>query len=130
LLPVPRFSKAAKEIYYDVLDSFDQTYPGHLTKEEFENLSQIVGEPSVLAQRVINLAELALTSRSVFVIMSFSDDPSLEDAYESFKDVCSAFKPPYDCRRVDEESDVPRILPEILTRISRCAFTIVDLSEE
>jgi len=36
----------------------------------------------------------------------------------------------YICERVDGASNVPRILPEILERISGCAFAIVDLSEE
>jgi nucleoside 2-deoxyribosyltransferase len=60
--------------------------------------------------------------------MSFSDDPILQDLYESFKEVCT--KEGYDCRRVDDAGNVPRILPEILARISDCAFTIVDLSDE
>jgi hypothetical protein len=47
---------------------------------------------------------------------------------QTYKDVCKEFK--YVCERVDEAANVPRILPEILRRISGCAFTIVDLSEE
>lgn len=128
LLPLPRFGDAAEVIYAEELDAFEEKYAGRLTKSEFEDLAQLTSEPAHFARTVVSLAERIQASRSVFVIMSFSEDPALEDVYESFKEVCS--QEDYDCRRVDDESNVPRILPEILARISDCAFAIVDLSDE
>jgi len=128
LLPVPRFEGAAAKIYAEELDSFEQRYKGRLTKSEFENLAQVVSEPAEFARTIVSLAERLQSSNLVMVVMSFSDDPELEDAYESYKEVCKEFK--YDCRRIDDESNVPRILPEILAQIAQCAFTIVDLSDE
>lgn len=130
LLPVPRFGGAAEKIYAEELDLFEQTYKGRLTKGEFENLSQVISDPGEFARTVVSLAERLQSANLVLVIMSFSDDPELEDAYESYKEVCTEFKPIYDCRRIDDESYVPRILPEILAQIAGCAFTIVDLSDE
>jgi hypothetical protein len=75
---------------------------------------------------VVSLAERVQASKSVLVVMSFSDDPSLSDAYESFKEICVEFG--YEAARIDEENDVPRIMPELLQRLGRCAFCIVDLS--
>jgi hypothetical protein len=60
--------------------------------------------------------------------MSFSADPALSDAYESFKEICSEFG--YECSRIDEGSDVPRIMPELLQRLAQCAFCVVDITEE
>jgi hypothetical protein len=128
LLPVPRFAGAAEKIYAEELDLFEQTYKGRLTKGEFENLSQLTSDPAEFAQTVVSLAERLQSSNLVMVVMSFSDDPELEDAYESYKEVCKGFK--YDCRRIDDESNVPRILPEILAQIAGCALVIVDLSDE
>ncbi len=75
---------------------------------------------------------MAQASRDVFVIMSFSEDPDLgpelEDVLESYKAVCSEFD--YKCGRVDDASNVPRILPEMIQRIEECAFAIVDLTKE
>ena len=50
----------------------------------------------------------------------------MEDAYETFKRVCE--KLGYVCERVTEKNTATRILPEILERIRRAAFTIVDLT--
>ena len=75
---------------------------------------------------------MAQASRDVFVIMSFSEDPdlgpALQDVLETYKAVCSEFD--YICARVDDASNVPRILPEMIERIEGSAFAIVDLSEE
>lgn len=128
LLPVTRFGGAAGEIYHEELKTFKEKYATRIDKNEFEDLAQVASDPADFAQTVISLAERIRTSRSVFVIMSFSEDPLLDYVYNSFKEVCEKLK--YECRRVDEDSNVPRILPEILTRISGCAFTIVDLSDE
>ena len=128
LLPIPRFGGAAEEIYADELALFDERYSSRLSRDQFEDLAQLTSNLALFAKTVISLAELMQASRSVLVIMSFSDDPLLGDANESFKDVCKEFG--YDCVRIDEENDVPRVMPELLQRLSSCAFCIVDLSDE
>ena len=127
LLPISRYGGAAEENYFKELDSFEQRYAGRLERSEFENLSQTMSEPADFARTVVSLA-LRIQPKSVMVIMSFSDDPALAKAYESYKAVCTELE--YRCSRIDDESNVPRILPEILSRIAACAFTIVDLSDE
>jgi hypothetical protein len=128
LLPIPRFGGAAEKIYAEELESFDENYSSCLSRDQFEDLAQLTSNPTAFAKTVISLAERVQSSKSVLVIMSFSDDPLLVDANESFKDACKEFG--YDCVRIDEENDVPRVMPELLQRLSSCAFCIVDLSDE
>ncbi len=124
ILPIPRFGGAAKDIYHEELDSFRAS---HLEQSDFESLSEMTPDLEKLAGRIISLAEKACISSNVFVMMSFSEEPALADALESFQTVCDRFG--YRCRRIDEENDVERILPEMLSRIRNCAFVIADLSE-
>jgi predicted Rossmann-fold nucleotide-binding protein len=128
ILPVPRFGDAAEVVFAEELSAFEQKYAGRITKSEFSDLAQVTSEPADLARTVISLAERVQASQSVFMIMSFTNDPALEDLYESCKEVC--VEEGYDYRRVDDESSVPRILQAILARISECAFAIVDLTDE
>lgn len=128
LLPIPRFGGAAETIYAEELESFDERYSSRLTRDQFEDLAQLTSDPKTFAKLVVSLAERVQASRSVLTVMSFSDDPALLDAYESFKDVCGEFE--YQCARIDEESEMPRIMPELILQLSRCAFCIVDLSYE
>ena len=126
LLPITRFGGTAEQVYSEELDDFEVRYGGRLSRSDYENLSQLRSELSSFATTVVSLAEMARTSRAVFVIMSFSDDPQLEDFIVTCKEVCKNFS--YVCERVDDASSAPRILPEILKRINGCAFAIVDLS--
>jgi nucleoside 2-deoxyribosyltransferase len=64
----------------------------------------------------------------VFVIMGYSSDPKLQDAYESFKDVCEEFD--YHGERVDDTSAEGRIVAEIFEGIRKAAFVIADLTEQ
>lgn len=127
ILPIRRFGGAAEKIYEEELSAVPNRFSPALTRAEFESLSQITPDLAKFAAKVVSLAEKAKTSSKVFVVMSFSGDLALEDAYESYKTVCAKYG--YDCERIDEESDVERILPELLRRIAGCAFVIVDLSE-
>jgi hypothetical protein len=126
LLPVTRFGGTAAQVYSKELSDFDSRYGGRISKSDYENLSELESPLDTFARSVVDLAQKSRASRSVFVIMSFKEDLELEDTLQSYKDVCAEFK--YVCERVDEASNVERILPEILRRISECAFTIVDLS--
>ena len=86
LLPLGRFSGAAGEIYYDELDRFSKIYAAKIDRNEYENLSDVTSDLESLSKNVIELAERVKISSEVFVIMSFSDDPDLEDAYETGAD--------------------------------------------
>ena len=74
------------------------------------------------------MAERLITPTDVFVVMSFSEEPHLMDAYDTFQRVCKensfvAFK-------VDHHIDPKqRIVPAIFSSIRRSAFIIADLSE-
>jgi hypothetical protein len=127
ILPIPRFGGAAKDIYHEELDSFRTRSSSDLEQSEFESLSEMTPDLEKLAGRIVGLAEKACISSNVFTIMSFAEEPSLADAFESFQSVCDRYG--YRCRKIDEESDVERILPEILSRIRSCAFVIADLTE-
>ena len=59
--------------------------------------------------------------------MSYADHPYLKDAYGTFRRICQ--KLGYSCERVTEKNTTTRILPEILERIRRAAFIIVDLTD-
>ena len=128
VLPIPRFGGAAEKIYAEELASFDERYSGRLSRDQFEDLAQLTSDPKQFAKTVVSLAERVQASKSVLVVMSFSDDPSLSDAYEFFKEICVEFG--YEAARIDQENDVPRIMPELLQRLGRCAFCVVDLSHE
>ncbi len=127
LLPVSRYGGAAEANYFEELHSFEQRYAGRLPKTEFENLSQTTSEAAAFARTVVSLA-VKIQPKSAMVIMSFANVPDLEDVYHTYRQVCSELG--YSCSRIDEERSVPRILPEILSRIAACAFTIVDLTDE
>jgi hypothetical protein len=130
LLPITRFGGTAAQVYREEYDHFDR-YQGRISRADYEDLTQVQSPLDAFAKRVVSLAQMAQASRAVFVIMSFSQDPplgpALQDVIETYKEVCSEFD--YICERVDDASNVPRILPEILDKISGCAFAIVDLSE-
>ena len=128
VLPIPRFGGAAGKIYAEELASFEERYSGRLSRDQFEDLAQLTSDPKQFAKTVVALAERVQASKSVLVVMSFSNDPALSDAYESFKEICVEFG--YEAARIDDDSDVPRIMPELLQRLGRCAFCVVDLSYE
>jgi hypothetical protein len=125
LLPVTRFGGTAEQVFSEEYDHFDR-YRGRISRADYQDLTQLRSPLDAFVKRILSLAEMAQASRAVFVIMSFADDPALEDALGTYKAVCSEFD--YRCERVDDASNVPRILPEMLERISGCAFAIVDLS--
>jgi len=81
-----------------------------------------------LAKAVIDLAERMVTSREVFVIMSFKDSAEYKDLRNAIQKACQRFG--YNARRVDESSDRKRIIPEIIRGIRQSAFIIADISEE
>lgn len=129
LLPILKFEGASKLIYREEKNNFNKSKK-NISLDEFEDLSQTTLNDLDLSKSVINLAERVNLTEDVFVIMSFADDPSLEDAYESFKDACSKFSPKYNCKRMDDITDIKRITPVMFSSIKNSAFVIVDLTFE
>jgi len=127
LLPFTGFGGAAARIYEQELNDFDRKYRSLLDRLEYEQLNSVKADPREHAQTIVALAEKVAESRSVIVIMSYADRPDLIDAYDSFLQVTEELG--YDCDRVTEENVQGRIVPEILSRIERAAFAIVDLTD-
>ena len=134
ILPVATFGLAAADVYSTELDSFKTRYGSRVRKDEYELLNTVLPDPTAdklktYAQRVVSLAERIITPRQVFVVMSFSRDPGLEDAYDTFREACKTFK--FEAFKIDEHIDhnQNRILPAIIEAIAQAAFVIADLSE-
>jgi hypothetical protein len=127
LLPVTSFGGSAAEIFEEELKDFDIRYSDRLDKDEYEILNQISSDQAKIAKDTISLAARTIISRHAFVVMSFSEEPKLLDAYESFETICKEFN--YECKRVDNASMTDRIVPEIFINIKKAAFVIADLSE-
>jgi len=130
LLPFTAFGGAADKIYEQELSEFELKYAGLVERLEYEQLNSFKDDDwDAHATDLLALAEKVAESRSVLVIMSYADRPELEDTYETFKAVVQGKPFDYRCERVTQESAGDRILPDILERIKRAAFTIVDLTD-
>jgi hypothetical protein len=98
-----------------------------IPKADYQALASVSSDWSAQAQRIVGLAEKLSASRQVTAIMSYSQRPELEDAYDSFRSVCA--ESGYDCQRIHELNTLGRIVPQILERIEHSAFVIADLTE-
>lgn len=127
LLPFTAFGGAAAKIYDHELDDFDEKYAGLVTRLEYAELNSVTDDWNECAASLVALAEKIAESRSVLVVMSYSKRADLEDAFDSFQQICQELG--FQCERVSEESAGERILPDILARLERAAFAIVDLTE-
>jgi hypothetical protein len=127
LLPVTVFGGVAADLYNEELKDFDRNYAERIDQNDYELLNQVCTDWNKIAKDIVSLAELLLSPKDVFVVMSFSGDSKLEDAYDSFSEICKEFK--YECSRVNDTNLVGRIIPEIESRIKKSAFVIVDLTE-
>ncbi len=127
LLPFTAFGGAAEKIYKQEINQFDEKYAGRVERLEYEQLNSVKNDWDERATDLIALAEKIAESRSVLVIMSYGGAPEVEDAFDSFVDVCDDLG--YRCERVTQENAGDRILPDILARIGHAAFVIVDLTE-
>jgi hypothetical protein len=127
LLPFTAFGGAAEKIYAQELNDFEHKYAGLLEPLQYEQLNSVKSDWAEHATDLLALAEKVAESRSVVVVMSYAARPELVDTYETFKVTTEAMK--YRCERVTQENAGERILPDILERIRRAAFTIVDLTD-
>ena len=128
LLPVATFGGAAERIFEKERQDFARKYARSISPLEYDILSEQTNDWEGLARRVVELASRLTTSRSVFVVMSFSDHPELEDAYDSIKEVCAEMG--LEASRVDESNKEERIIPKIEQGIRECAFVVADVTEE
>jgi hypothetical protein len=124
---VASFGGAASRIYELELGQFDTKYADRIARTEYELLNQIPANVDRLARDSVTVAASAVTARQVFVAMSFADDPRFEDAYESMQTVCGEFR--LEASRITNADAVDRIVPEIMLRIRRAAFVIVDVTD-
>ncbi len=127
LLPFTAFGGAAEKIYAQELNEFEEKYAGRVERLEYEQLNSVKSDWDERATDLVALAEKIAESRSALVIMSYGGAADIEDAFDSFVDVCEELG--YRCERVTQENAGERILPDILARIGRAAFAIVDLTE-
>lgn len=129
LLPLASLGGAAARIYEEELSDFERKYAGLLDRMEFEQLNSVKPDYADHAIDILALAQKVAGSRSVLVIMSYAPRADLRDAYATFCRVVEAEGMGYKCGRVTEKNARDRILPEILERIERSAFIIVDLTD-
>ncbi len=129
LLPFASFGGAAKEVYKVESERFNAVYSENIHRIDFDEvLRSLSTNWSDLAYQAISLAEKVVTPRSVFVVMSFSDNPQYRDLYASIQRVCCEFD--YDAKRVDESNLSKRIVPEITRQVRQSAFVIADVTEQ
>jgi hypothetical protein len=132
LLPVATFGGAAVEIYKDELAIFDRRYAATIPLDEYQLLNRILPHESDAAVEahaieVLKLAERAILSSEVFVVMPFEDRGHLRDAYNTFRRVCKEKN--FTAMKVDHHLDGhERIAPAIFSKIKQSAFVIAELS--
>jgi hypothetical protein len=126
LLPITAFGGAGTTTYNEEIKDFTKKYSDRVDRLQYETLNQIADLQKV-ARDAVALAGKIQASTRVFVIMGFSGDPKLHDAYDTFKDTCREHG--YECARVDETTSTERIVPQIFDGIARSAFVIADLTE-
>jgi hypothetical protein len=127
LLPFAGFGGAAARLYDQEFSDFARKYGNRVDEMDYQALASVSSDWAAQAQRIVALAEKLSASRQVTAIMSYSQRPELEDAYDSFCSVCA--ESGYDCQRIEELNTIGRIVPEILERIEHSAFVIADLTE-
>ena len=129
LLPIALFGGAANDICLHEARRVDTLYQGNVTQSEYEAvLKSLSRDWERRAVDTVDLAERLATSRDVFVIMSFKQLPEYKDVRRSIENACG--KHGFIARRVDDENDLRRIVPEIIHGIRCCAFVIADVTEE
>jgi predicted Rossmann-fold nucleotide-binding protein len=134
IVPVATFGDAAAKIFPDELNNFARRYASRISRDDYEILNRIMPPSTTqswidsFAKDVVSLTEKLISSRDVFIIMSFAEKAHLVDAYDTFSSVCKAND--YYGFRVDDHIDnKQRIVPTVLDSIRRAAFIIADVSE-
>ncbi len=129
LLPFASFGGAAKEVHKVESGRFASTYAGKISRLEYDQvLRSLSNDWKDLAFKTVSLAEKMVTTRDVFVVMSFKESPQYKDLYTSIQRVCKGFD--YEAKRVDESNLLKRIIPEITRQVRQSAFVIADVTEQ
>lgn len=135
VLPVASFGLAARELFPDVKAETMARPDVQVTTEEFDTLNSAISDlddaqAESLASEIVDLAERLVLPRDVFVVMSYREDEKLEEAYKAFEEACGNHK--FVAQRLDkmESGETFEITEAIKERLSSCAFTIVDLTDE
>ncbi len=134
IVPVAAFGLAAEQIFVDEQRNFEQRYGSRLSSGDYEILNRVlpdeITQESIdsFAKDVVSLAEQLIASTEAFIIMSFSEKGHLQDAYDTFCEVCKENH--FHGFKVDDHIDIKqRIVPTVLDSIRRSAFIIADVSE-
>ncbi len=134
IVPIATFGHAAAEIFIDELQNFEHRYADRISLSDYEILNRVLPHATSqtwiesFAKDVVSLTEKLISSKQVFIIMSFSGKAHLVDAYDTFCDVCKAND--FEGFKVDDHIDNrQRIVPTVLESIRRAVFIIADVSE-
>jgi hypothetical protein len=123
IVGIPRFGGSGETIYEQELRR--RQAKSSLAREEYELLNELVARMPQYAKDVVDLAELLVTPRNVFPIMSFKRE--FRDISASYREVCKEFG--FNAERTDESDSSERIIPRIENGIRHAAFVIADLTE-
>lgn len=132
VLPVASFGGAAVDIYRDELAIFERRYGAKIAIEDYHLLDRLLSDESDVAVEahavdVLKLAERAILSSDVFIVMPFEDKGHLRDAYNTFQRVCKSKN--FTAVKVDQHLDGhTRIVPAIFSKIKHSAFVIAEVS--
>ena len=126
LLPVSCLGGTGDEVYKEEIKNFEAKYAKRIEKNRYALLNQALIDLNDITSDIVNVADSITRSSIAAVIMSYAKDPQLEDAFETFEDVCKKFT--YQCRKTTEINSEDRIVSEILFNIANAAFVIVDIS--
>ena len=131
-MPVATFGGAAYDIYLDEIKNNGNRPVGNISTDDYQNLNRILSkndEPTLqtFAEQVVSLAEKAIASSNVFVIMSFEQAPHLIDAFNTFTRACK--KRDFIAKKIDQHIDAKmNIVPAIFANIKSSAFIIAEVS--
>ena len=135
VLPVATFGMAARDIHEDVLNEKGSKSTTHLSVDDLNKLKRsadTLEENNIekYTEEIIDLAEKAVKSREVFVIMSFEEQSRLDDFQDAVKIICEEREfvaDRIDKRPIGESYD---IVERIHRDIETCGFVIADLTNE
>ncbi|HEX9388279.1 MAG TPA: hypothetical protein VF918_18280 [Anaerolineales bacterium] len=126
ILGVARFGGAGAVIFERERDEFSKKYSHLVSKEDFDMLNQYTDDVEQLAKDVLTLCENLMTSKKVFIVMSFKQE--YDDLYDAYDTVCNDSG--FDAERTDQGTSLERITPRILEGIRHSAFVIADVTEK
>jgi len=134
ILPVATFGLASAEIFNDLSENPERSKITGLPNEDLQELTRapaVLTAPDAIinfARKVLSLAEKAVLSREVFLIMSFERTDLLEDYKAAVEAVCA--KAGFEAVRTDSRphDTTHQIIDSIHNHIQRCGFVIADLT--